>query len=128
MTSMTSYRWPNETTKQYPVVREQAWSTVSAEQDKPRPRLLTFRDPAVHELLIDHVSIDGHSNRFTVWVPPTAGKSPVAALDWGYTLIRDGEDLYAFQRIVFIPDRVTPVAECTTGKFLTSTERSLSAW
>ncbi|MFC1702898.1 hypothetical protein ACFLZO_00335 [Patescibacteria group bacterium] len=115
-------------TKQYPVVKEKAWSTVPAEQDTPRPRLLKFDDSSVHDLLSDHIDISEHSNIFTILIPPDAKTGPAAALGWGYTVIRDGDDLYAFQRIVFIPERMTPIAECATGKFITSTGYALSAW
>lgn len=128
MITMATHRWPNEETKRYPVIDEQSWSTVPKEPANPEPRLLTIDDDAVKDILIAHIAMDKNANMFAVWIPTYAEKSPAAALGWGYTLIRGGDDIYSFQRVVFIPDRVTPIAECAHGKFFASSAYALSAW
>lgn len=128
MTTMTSCRLPNETTRRYPVVREQLWSTVPKGSAGPEPRLLSIDDDKIKGFLTDRIEMDENANMFVIWIPTSAGKSPAAALGYGYTLIREGDDIYAFQRVVFIPDRMTPIAECDTGKFFACTQYALSAW
>lgn len=128
MTTMTTHCWPNKETKRYPIIDERSWSTVPKEPAGPKPRLLTIDDNEVKDIVISHITMGKNANMITIWIPPYAEKSPAAALGWGYTLIRDGDDVYSFQRVVFIPDRVTPIAECVRRKFFASSARALSAW